>query len=240
MVERAQAPTVVDQRSFLDRLRAPATAGAALLLYALLIDAAVETWQSASPVRMWVTGPVALYVAYTLWLLRQPSANRPPARASMWLSLFLVLAVLALTASMPGGLTTGMRVAGQDTSRVLVAANVAVILLALASFAFSGSLPLVLRALGAAGAIYAIVSFGIGAAHGNDYVQMLRGHAFYEGLPYWLQGSFVGALVVVPLAFVVEVVVALAVLRVRGRLHRLVAFALAALIAYYACAGGAG
>lgn len=237
MVERAQSPAVVDRRSPFDRVRTAATAVAALLLYALLIDAAVETWQSLSPVRTWVAGPIALYVGYTLWLLRQPSANRPPARASVWLSLLLLLAVLALTASMPGGTSAGVRVAGQGTSVVLVAANVAVILLALVSFVFSQS-PMMVRALAAAGAVYGIVAFLVGAAMGREYVAMLQGHAFYEALPYWLQGSFVGALVVVPAAFVQDTLVALAVLRVRGRLHRLMAFALGTLIAFYACTAG--
>ncbi|MGE5359159.1 MAG: hypothetical protein ACM3NQ_09080 [Bacteroidales bacterium] len=231
-------PDVVVQRPGGAWLRASVEALVALALYALLIDAAVETWQSVSPVRTWVAAPIILYVAYSVWLLRQSSASRPPVRASIWISLFLFLGVLALTATMAGGMTTGVRVAGRGTPFVLAAATAAVILLALVSFAFARGLPTAMRVLGVAGALYGIAAFVIGAATGRDYVQMLQGHSFYEPLPYWLQGAFVGALVVVPLAFALEVVFALTVLRVRGRLQRLLSFALVAMIAYYACTSG--
>ncbi len=207
---------------------------AALALYALLIDAAVETYRSASQVRLYVAIPVALYVSFTVWLLRQHSSNRPGAVASLWLSSFLFLAILAVTASMPGGLDNGLRVAGLPTATVMSLTTGAVIALALVSLTVSSPLPLGGRIAVAIAACYGLAAFGSGIAWHRSYVQLLQGGSIWQRLPYWLQGAFIGALFILPLAFVIEVGVALARVKVKGRMHRIVAFALAIAIAYSA------
>lgn len=214
------------------RLRPVLTTIAAVLLYALLIDAAIETWQSRSNVGAWVAIPVALYVGFTLWLLRQHGTKRPGAQSSLWVSSFLFLALFAVTATMPGGLGHGMRVAGFPTSTVLSATTIVVIALALGSLTIGSPLPLAGRIVALFAGCYGLAAFATGIALHRSYVQLLQGHSIWEPAPYWLQGAFVGALVVVPLAFVIELGVALAHVRVRGRRHRLLAFALGTVIAY--------
>jgi len=206
----------------------------ALLLYALLIDAAVETYQSTSLLRMYVAIPVALYVSFTVWLLRQEAAHRPGPLASVWLSSFFFLALLAVTASLPGGLDQGMRVATLPTGTVLSISTAAVIGLALLSLAVGSPLPLWGRILAALAAGYGVAAFGVGIAWHRSYVQLLQGGSIWQRLPYWLQGAFIGALVVLPLAFAIEVGVALARVKVKGRMHRIVAFALGIAMAYAA------
>ncbi len=216
------------------RLRPVLIAVAALLLYALLIDAAVETYQSGSPVTTWVVIPVVLYLSFTLWLLRQRGANRPGLTSSLWVSSFLFLAILAFTATMPGGLSNGIRVAGYSTSTVFSAATIIVIVLAAASLALGSPLPMPARILAVFAAAYGIAGFATGIAWHRSYAQLVQGHSLWERAPYWLQGAFIGALVVVPFALVIEAGVALAHVRVRGRRHRLVAFGLAIVMAYWA------
>jgi hypothetical protein len=206
----------------------------ALLLYILLIDAAVETYQAGSDLRLWVALPVAAYVSFTLWLIRQQHSSRPGAVASIWLSAFLFLVLLAVTASMPNGLQQGMRVATLSTSTVLSVTTAGVLALALVSLTIGSPLPIAGRAVAALAACYGVVAFGTGIAWHRSYVQLLQGGSPWERLPYFLQGAFVGALVVLPLAFALEVGVALAHVKVRGRRHRIVAFALAIAMAYAA------
>jgi len=206
----------------------------ALLLYALLVDAAIETYRSGAEVRLWVALPVAAYVSFTVWLLRQQRSNRPGAVASIWLSSFLFLALLAVTTSMPDGLRAGMRVGTLPTSTVLSLTTIAVIALAFVSLTVRSPLPVAGRIVAALAACYGLAAFGTGIAWHRSYVELLQGASFWQRLPYFLQGAFVGALVVLPLAFALEVGVALARVKMKGRRHRIVAFALGSAIAYAA------
>ena len=65
-------------------------------------------------------------------------------------------------------------------------------------------------------------------------MQLLQGASLWQRLPYWLQGAFIGSLLVLPLAFAIELGVALARVKIKGRLHRLVAFGLGIAMAYAA------
>jgi len=220
------------------RLRPVLTAIAALLLYALLVDAGIETYRSRSPVGAWVAVPVALYVSFTLWLMRQHRARRVGLSSGAWASSFLFLALLVLTTAMPGGLTQGMRVAGYSTATVLSATTMGLIAFALVSLTIGSPLPLPARVVVMIAGCYGLAAFGTGIAWHRTYVELLQGHSLWERAPYFLQGAFVGALIVVPLAFVVELGVALARVQFRGRRHRLVAFALGTAIAYAAFTWG--
>jgi hypothetical protein len=216
------------------RLRPILTALAALLLYALLIDAAVETYRSGSAVGAWVAIPVALYVSFTLWLVRQRGAGGPGLATSLWVSSFLFLALLAVTATLPGGLEHGIRVAGYPTAVVLSATTIGVIAFAMVTLMIGSPLPIAMRIAILLAGCYGLVAFSTGIALHRSYVQLMQGHSLWERAPYFLQGTFVGALILVPLAFVFELGLAMARVQLRGRRHRLIAFALGAAIAYSA------
>jgi len=209
------------------RLRSTLIAVAALLLYALLIDA-------GSAVRAWVAIPVALYVSFTLWLARQRGAGGPGFTTSLWASSFLFLALLAVTGTMPGGLTHGIRVAGYPTATVLSVTTLILIAFAMFALTIGSPLPIGARVVALVAGGYGLAAFGTGIALHRTYIQLLQGHSLWERLPYVLQGAFIGALLVVPFAFLMELGVALARVQFRGRRHRMVAFALGAFIAYTA------
>jgi hypothetical protein len=210
-------------------LRRTVTVLASLALFAALVDVAVETWQSQSPVRMWVAGPVGLYLAFIAWLARQ-DRSRPEAAQQVWLSSFVLLAAIALSGAAEGGLDAGVRMASLPTPTILSAAAMVVIAIAIASL-MQSPLPMAARIVAAALGAYGLAAFGRGIADGRDYVRLLQGGSDWQPLPYWLQGAFVGALLVVPFALVIEVGVALARLKVRGRVFRIAAFALGVLLA---------
>jgi hypothetical protein len=218
------------------RARSAAAAITALILYALLVDAAIETYQAGSPVTTWVAAPVALYVSFSVWLVGQHRTHRPPAMAAVWLSLFLFLAMLAVTATLPGGFENGMRAVTLSTSALMSVAMIALIAVALLTLVFDSPLPLAARLVVAAVGCYGLAAFGTGLAWHRSFPQLFHGRSFWEPLPYWSQGAFLGSMVVVPLGLVIEVGVALARVKVRGRLYRIVAFALAFIIAYSAFA----
>ena len=101
-----------------------AAAALAVLLYLLIADAAVETILSGSPLQWVVLGTVVGYFIVSAALWRYLSS---PASAAA--SVVLVLALVAGTAWLPGGLTQGMAMLRQPTSTVLAGVTGVAILL---------------------------------------------------------------------------------------------------------------
>lgn len=179
----------------------------AVILSALLIDAAVETFVNGSPVRWWVGGIVAAYVALAVFVWRRrPSVWQRigwPARASS--SFFLLLALLTFTAWLPGGLSDGIRLLGQPTSRVLSLLTAAVIALAGASLVRLSWLPRWAKAVITLLTAYGLAAFLKGIISGTEFAALLRGESLWTRLPFWLQGAFVGAFIVVPAGLLLHV-----------------------------------
>lgn len=172
----------------------------AIALYILLIDAAIETFVSGSPVRWWVAGVVAAYFAlsFGLWRYRRSAWEHMSWAIRATESFFLLLALLAFTAWLPGGLTDGIRLLGQPTSRVLSLLTAVVIALAGVSLARrSWPKPWVKWVIGALTA-YSLVALGKGIIYATSFPELFHGESFWSWLPRWLQGAFIGALVIVP------------------------------------------
>ncbi|MGH7381038.1 MAG: discoidin domain-containing protein [Candidatus Methylomirabilales bacterium] len=190
------------------KLREPAITLLAALLYLLLVDAAVAAFFSASPVRWWVVGGLAAYLGTSALLWRR-AGSAIIATASC----FVLLGLVALLAWLPQGLTTGVSVARQPTSTVLSVATALIILFAgiglgrLKFVSIPGCLAIGLLVA------YGVAAFGVGIITETPYPDLFRGHSLWDRLPIWLQGAFVGTLVL-PLALGVQLVYGL--LRVRG------------------------
>ena len=102
----------------------------AFLLYALLADAAIETFASGSSVRWWVAGIIVVYTAASVVLWRRPRLwDRLGWRNRAAASFFLLLGLLAFTAWLPGGQVAGVELAAQPTSTVFTAVTAVAVLL---------------------------------------------------------------------------------------------------------------
>ena len=173
----------------------------AICLYLVLLDAVVETWWSGSGVRLWLAGTAGLLIAVTAALWRRTAWS---ARAA--LAAAALLAGVAATAYLPGGLTGGVRIAGGATPFVLsTIASLAVAAAGIAVWRFR-PLPRAVRASLAIVAAYGVAAFVDGAASGVPFVELLRGSSDWQRLPLWLQGAFLGGVVVLPVAVVIAVV----------------------------------
>ena len=190
---------------------------AAIVTYLLLADATAETYLAASPVRWWVVGIAGVYLLLTigvamiaprLWLGINWSTKAA-------VSSVLLLAVLTSTAWLPNGLTDGVRLGFRPTSTVFSLATLAAILFASLLIIRVEFTPLPARFAVVTLGVYGAAAFGWGIWTGTPFVDLFGGRSLWSQLPPWLQGAFVGGLVVVPSAILLELI--RGVRHVRGR-----------------------
>jgi peroxiredoxin len=189
-------------------------AALALLLYAGVAAAAVETFLAESSLR-WVTvGTAGAYAVITALIWRW---TRWAVRAA--LSFLVLVALLAFAAWSTQGADPGIVLAQQPTSVLLSVFTAVAIALGGVLLTVRRGLPVVVRIVAGLLAAYGIAAFALGVAQGTAYAQLLRGESFGPPAPYaLLQGAVVGALLVIPLAVLWELFRGAA--RVRGRALR--------------------
>ncbi len=184
----------------------------AIVLYLLLLDAAIETFLNDSPLKWWVVGIAGVYAVLSTLLWRRIGW---PAKAA--LSLFVLLGLFVFTAWWPEGLTKGVALARQPTSTVLSAVTALAILLAGIGLMPLKFIPIPVRVAVGLLAAYGVAAFGLGIKTEIPYPDLFRGRSFWENLPYWSQGAFVGSFVI-GLALLVQLFYGL--LKVRGQALR--------------------
>jgi hypothetical protein len=182
-----------------------------IALYALLLDTAVETLLAGSPVRWGVCGAVGGYFGLTALLRRRLTwTNRTV------LSALAFLGIVAVTGWLPEGLARGTVLLRQPTSTVLTSITTLAVLFAATVIVRMPRLPLAAKVVVALLAAYGAVALIAGGMSGTSYPALLQGHSLWQRLPFWLQGAFIGALVLVPIAFALETVHGLARIRKAG------------------------
>ncbi len=189
-------------------------AALALLLYAGVAAAAVETFLAESPLRWVAVGTAGAYAVITALIWRR---TRWPVRAA--LSFLVLVALLAFAAWSTQGADPGIVLAQQPTSVLLSVFTALAITLAGLSLSVRRGLPLVVRIVAGLLATYGIAAFAVGVAQGTAYAQLLHGESFGPPAPFaLLQGTVVGALLVIPLAVLWDLF--RGATRVRGRALR--------------------
>lgn len=173
----------------------------AVLAHLVLVDVAVETSFAGSSVRWIVAGFVSAYVVLSVLLRRRV---RLETRA--WGALWLLLALLALSAWHPGSATTGLTLLRQPSSTLLAAVTAAAVLLAGWILIRAEFVPRVAKVLAGLLMAYGAAATVWGIIGGTSYSELFRGQSFWMRLPFWLQGAFVGGLVVLPLGLVVQMI----------------------------------
>lgn len=176
-------------------LRALGWVALAIALYVVLVDAALETVLSGSHLRWIVAGTVAVYAAATAVSWR-PTAW--PFRAGA--SVLVLLALLLVTAWLPDGTTRGITLAGQATSTVFTLASAAAVLMTGIALIRSAYLPAIARGMLGALAAYGVLALLSAMATGTTYPALFHGGGPWSRLPFWLQGAFLGSLILAPAA----------------------------------------
>ena len=176
-------------------------AGLAVVLLLAMADMAVETFWSASPVRWWLVGAFVLHAAVTALTWRRVGWRTKATASAMVFG-----AVVGGTAWLPGGLIQGVRLAGQPTATLLSVLAAAGVMLAAIVLLRMPALPRALRWGMAALAVYGVAAFTYGLATRMPFPALLAGSSPWQRLPYMLQGTVIGGLVIVPLALVASVV----------------------------------
>lgn len=191
------------------RMRELGVAAIAILLYLLLLDAAVETFLSGSPLRWIVGGTVTAYVALSMLLWRRLGWGAKSA-----LSLLIFLGLLTVTAWLPRGLSQGVILLQQPTSGVLAAVTALAVLLSGAILLRAESVPIRAKVVVALLIVYAVGALAMGILSGTPYPDLFHGRSLWGRLPFWLQGPFIGAVVLVTCALLYQVITG--ILRIRG------------------------
>jgi len=231
--EQTPGVTVPERASAGSGVKSTTAAVLAVVAQLLLFDAAVETFWSGSPLRWWVALAVLAFVALSVWLWRPGGwlARRFGWSGAASTSILALLGLLVASAWLPGGQVDGVRMLLQPTSTLLTV--VTAVAVALGTFALvraASSLPatarLITRAVVLALTAYALVALGLGIGGRTPYAALFHGQSLWMRLPFWLQGAFIGGLVLFPAGVVLQAVAA--VVGMQGRRRSTDAFLAAA------------
>jgi hypothetical protein len=202
----------------------------------LVIDAAVESWLAGSPLRVGLACGAVLYVALTAYVISK--GGRIGGRG--WLMDAAAGAIVFLGFAVSSTWTrewmvSGLRAVRHETPVVLAATMVALLVAAAVRMVGPGgarSWWVRVPVAGVSG--YAAAAFGAAIAARTPFLPLLTGHGFWPGLPWWLQGTWIGAFVILPVALLRELLASIARLESVPYLRWMIVFALGCWIAYNA------
>lgn len=183
-----------------------------LALDLLVLDVVVETWQSGSPLRLGVAGAAALYLLLNVYVLSK--GGRPGGRG--WLMdpaapAVLLLGFLVACSWARDTLVHGVVMLRLPTPVLLPAALGLLAVIGMGRMAGPGGVrPPWLKALLAVVGLYVAFSFAQAIQLRLPLLDMLSGRGFPAAAPWWLQGTWIGAFLLVPLALLREIGTAIA------------------------------
>lgn len=207
-----------------------------LVLDLVVLDAVVETWQAVSPLRTVVVAIAAVYFALSLYVIAK--GGRIGGRG--WLMDPVAPGVVFLGSLVAcswsrDGIAYGVVALRQPAAVVLSAALCAVMAVALVRMAGpGGARAWWLRLLVVAFAGYAVASMAQAAAARLPFLLLVNGHGFPSRAPWWLQGTWLGLFVLLPVAFLRELLASIARLAVFPYLRWMLVFGLAGWVAFNA------
>jgi hypothetical protein len=203
---------------------------------AVMIDVAVETFAGGYTVRWWAIAAAAAFLATTVgacW-------RRIGWRLQLTIVLVFVLGLAAATAWRPGGLSDGIRFAGQPTARVLACLTAGALVVGIVTVLRATVLPLAVRIIVSLLSLYGLAAFALGAWQATPYPALFADDSLWHVLPRWMGAAVVGGLIALPLALVVALVGGLAHGKRNWSPQAIVVFASTVAVAFAALLGGAG
>lgn len=171
----------------------------AVLLYAAICSAAIETFLAGSSARWLVLVCAALYGAgsYLAWRHLRWATRAAASFFALWLLLGLSLWM---------GPGSEIVLVGSPTPVLLSVFTLAGVALAGVLLALAGALPVWARSAGGVLGAYGVLAFALGVAARTPYARLLAGESFGPPDPVaFLQGAVIGALLVVPAALLFEI-----------------------------------
>jgi transglutaminase-like putative cysteine protease len=172
----------------------------AVVLYVAVADMAVETFLRESALRWKIAGGAALYLIVCTATWRRMDWA---ARAAT--SLVVLTAALAATAWMPDGFERGLSLFGQTTSTLFAVASAVIVALSGLVLARLSFIPMPGKLGVGLLAAYGVAAFLAAVYGGTPYASLFHGGSLWTRLPFWLQGAFVGGLVLAPLALLLQI-----------------------------------
>ena len=176
--------------------------------YMLVVDLIVETWIAQSPLKFWFAGLGLLYLAgCTALSVRKVQWWRGLATSVKLTSTFLLLvAMISLSALHADGISVGPAMLQLSPDQL------ALVLVALA-LVWTGtcvvlwrSLPMIFRVAIGVFLSYSLCALVLGFVEGRGLSSLVSGSSFFDGLPVWLQGARLGALVLLPVCLVLSAI----------------------------------
>jgi hypothetical protein len=200
----------------------------------LVIDAAVESWLAGSPIRMGLAATAALYFVLTGYVVSK--GGRVGGRG--WLmdpfaGAILFLGFLVACSWAKEWTATGIAVLRHGAPVVLPGAMIALVVAAACRMLLpGGTTSWTIRVVTLLVCGYATASFARGIADAAPFHDLLTGRAFWLRLPWWGQGAWLGAFVVLPVAFLRELGASIARLAAVPYLRWMLIFGLGCWVAF--------
>ncbi len=189
-------------------LAAAGWAATSIIVLLAMVDTAVETFWSGSPIRWWVAPPAMAFVGLSVWLWRpggQAAKRWAWSGAASWaIGGWLLLLAAAVWLAPAAG--SGARMLGQEAVLLLNLVAALVVVLAVISMARARALPVAGIATLAALGLYAAAAFVLAWRGGVPIQASVAGAGFWARLPVWLQGTFLGAFLILPCSLLLEAV----------------------------------
>ncbi len=176
-----------------------------ILLYALALEATVESIWRGSPLRWWLVGALAIYLAFTAfnWRVLKPMVR-------LFTSLLYLLGIIVFAVFELGAANdTGLWVAGLGLDRLMllvVAVSIVITAWLLLRIRFVRRTSLLL-AIVVGLTVYCLIPLGVAVYFRLPFDAAVRGEHYWTWPPYWMQGVYVASQWLIPLGLIVAIAV---------------------------------
>ena len=166
---------------------------AAAALFLIVLFAAVQAWFIGWPGRLWLTAGVIVGVVLSLVL------GRRWRQVPLWIGIVLISILLVVPAYLHGADGGGLRILGLSFDAVVAVLFLIALALAAWRLASLPRFPVWARLIPGVLTIYAAVPVIMGLNEGIRFDEVLIGLWTH---PYWLQGAWIGAAILLPAALI--------------------------------------
>jgi hypothetical protein len=201
-----EAPLVSDEEVRQFKRRQIWLLVANICLYALALEATIESLWRGTPIFWWLVGALLIYLGFTLfnWTILKPEVR-------LFTSILYILGLVDLAVFLLGASSDlGFWVATIALDRLML-------IMIAASVLLTGYQLLRLRfvwrdrfllALIVALIVYSLIPLGVAIAKHLPFAAAVRGEQYWTWPPFWAQGVYLATQILIPIGFIAAVCVA--------------------------------